>query len=138
MFTALRSRNYRTFAAGQTVSLVGTWMQSVGQSWLVYRLTGSEALLGTVAFCGQLPVFLLATFGGTLADRVDRRRVVIGTQAASMALALVLAGLTFSGRVQVGHVMALAALLGVVNALDIPARQTLMVELVDRRDLMNA
>ena len=135
---ALRHRNFRLFIAGQLVSLIGTWMQSVAQAWLVYRLTGSSVLLGAVGFAGQIPVFLLAPIGGTVADAADRRKVVMATQAASMILAFVLAGLALAGTIHVWHVMALAALLGFVNAFDIPARQSLLVELVGREDLMNA
>ena len=113
-------------------------MQGVAQSWLVYRLTGSAVLLGLVGFAGQIPVFLLAPLGGSLADSRSRHRIIIATQAAAMLLAFVLAGLTLSGRVRLWHVFALAAMLGVVNAFDIPARQSFLVELVGREDLMNA
>src|SRR5215470_10559554 len=109
---ALQHRDFRLFLGGQLISLVGTWMQSVAQSWLVYSLTGSSLLLGAVGFAGQFPVFLLAPVGGIVADRGDRRRVVIGTQTASMLLALALAWLTFGGHVQVWHVLVLSALLG--------------------------
>src|SRR5580704_6687125 len=120
---ALRHRHFRLFAGGQLASLIGTWMQTVAQGWLVYRLTGSSLLLGTVGFTSQIPVFLLAPLGGIAADRGDRRRIVVATQAASMALAGVLATLTLAGSIRVWHVMALSALLGAVNAFDIPARQ---------------
>jgi MFS family permease len=135
---ALRHRNFQLFFGGQLISLVGTWMQTVAQSWLVYRLTGSGLKLGAVGFASQIPVFLFAPLGGITADRYDRRRVVMGTQMASMLLAFVLAGLTLSGRVQVWHVFVLAALLGVVNAFDIPARQSFLVDMVGKEDLMNA
>ena len=135
---SLRHRNFQLFFAGQLVSLVGTWMQSVAQSWLVYRMTRSSALLGLVGFASQIPVFLLGPFGGALADRANRRRVLVVTQAASMALALALAALTLSGAVRVWHVFALATLLGVVNAADIPTRQAFVVQMVRREDLMNA
>jgi MFS family permease len=135
---ALRHRNFQLFFSGQLISLIGTWMQSIAQSWLVYRLTGSSLLLGAVGFAGQIPVFLIAPIGGTTADRHNRHRVVIGTQVASMLLAFVLAGLTLSGRVQVWHIFVLAALLGVVNAFDIPGRQSFLVDMVGKEDLMNA
>ena len=135
---ALQHRNFRLFFAGQLISLVGTWMQSVAQSWLVYRLTRSSTLLGLVGFASQIPVFLLAPLGGVLADRADRRRVLVVTQTASMLLAFALAGLTLSGTVRVGHLFALAAMLGVVNAADIPTRQAFVVEMVGKEDLMNA
>jgi MFS family permease len=113
-------------------------MQTVAQSWLVYRMTGSGLLLGAVGFASQIPVFLVAPIGGITADRFNRHRVVIATQVASMLLALVLAALTLTGRVQIWHVFVLAALLGVVNAFDIPARQAFLVDMVGREDLMNA
>jgi MFS family permease len=137
-FRALRHRNFRLFFAGQLISLVGTWMQSVAQAWLVYRLTGSAVLLGTVAFVGQIPVFFLATVGGIVADRHPKRRVVVATQTFSMLLAFLLAGLTISGLVHVWHVIVLAGLLGVVNAFDIPARQAFFVEIVGKEDLQSA
>ena len=120
---ALQHRNYRLFFAGQLISLVGTWMQMVAQSWLVYRLTGSSFLLGSVGFASQIPVFLLAFIGGNVADRYNRHRVIIGTQTAAMVLAFVLAVLTLTNVVQVWHIFVLSALLGVVNAFDMPARQ---------------
>ena len=135
---ALSHRDFRLFFAGQFISLIGTWMQGIAQSWLVYRLTGSSVLLGLVGFAGQIPVFLLSPLGGSLADSRSRHRIIIGTQAAAMLLALALAGLTLSGRVQLWHVFALAAMLGIVNAFDIPARQSFLVQLVGRDDLMNA
>jgi MFS family permease len=135
---SLRHPNYRIFFLGQLVSLIGTWMQSVAQSWLVYRLTGSETLLGLVGFSSQIPVFLLAPIGGAAADRRNRHRILIATQSLSMVLAFVLAGLTLTGHIRVWMVFVLAALLGLVNAFDIPARQSFVPELVAREDLLNA
>ena len=135
---AFRHRNYRLFFAGQMVSLVGTWMQSVAQAWLVYRLTGSAALLGIVSFASQFPVFLLAPLGGAVADSYPRRRALIAIQAASMMLAFPLAVLTFSNRIQVWEIVVLSILLGVVSAFDIPVRHSFVVEMVGREDLMNA
>ncbi len=135
---SLRHRDFRLFFTGQFISLVGTWMQSIAQSWLVYRLTGSSTLLGGLGFAGQIPVFLLATLGGTVSDKYSRHRVVVGTQTASMLLAFVLAALTLTGTIRVWHIFVLAALLGVVNAFDIPARQSFMVEMVGKADLINA
>ena len=135
---ALSHRNFQLFFAGQLISLVGTWMQTVAQSWLVYRITGSTLLLGTVGFASQIPVFLIAPIGGTVADRSNRHRVVIATQTASMALAFVLAVLTLTHRIQVWQIMVLAAALGTVNAFDIPARQAFLMDMVGREDLMNA
>jgi MFS family permease len=135
---ALRHRNFQLFFSGQLISLVGTWMQNVAQAWLVYRLTGSALLLGAVGFSNQIPVLLFAPIGGTTADRSDRRRLVITTQVASMTLATILAWLTISRRVEVWHIFVLAAMLGVVNAFDIPARQSFLIDMVGREDLMNA
>jgi len=135
---ALTHRNYRLFFAGQLISLIGTWMQSVGEMWLVYRLTHSSLLLGTAGFFSQIPVFLLAPLGGVLADSRDRRNILVGTQTAAMILAGILALLTLTGVVKVWHVFTLAALLGLVNAIDIPTRQAFVADLVARDDLMNA
>ena len=135
---ALRHRNFQLFFSGQLISLIGTWMQTVAQSWLVYRLTGSGLKLGAVGFASQIPVFLFAPLGGIVADRSNRKHVVIGTQVASMVLAFVLAALTLTHTVQVWHIFVLAALLGVVNAFDIPGRQSFLVDMVGKEDLMNA
>ena len=113
-------------------------MQTIAQDWLVYRLTGSSLLLGVVGFAGQIPVFLLAPIAGIVADRNNRHRTVIATQVASMVLGLTLAGLTLGGVIRVWEIMVLASLLGVVNAFDIPARQTFLIDMVGREDLFNA
>ncbi len=135
---AFRHRNYRLFLAGQLVSLVGTWMQSVAQSWLVYRLTGSSVLLGLVGFAGQFPVFLLAPIGGSLADRWNRHKIIVFTQSAAMILAFILAALTLSDKINLIAIFILTALVGMVFAFDIPARQAFLLEMVGRDDLMNA
>jgi MFS family permease len=135
---ALERRNYRLFVAGQLVSLVGTWTQSVAQTWLVYRLTGSALWLGIATFCQQAPVFLLATLGGLLADRHRRRTILVLTQSSAMTLAFTLAALTLSGRVRVAHVLVLATLLGAVNAVDGPTRQSFVIEMVGRENLASA
>ncbi|GAC1428623.1 MAG: MFS transporter [Terriglobales bacterium] len=135
---ALRHANFQLFFSGQLISLIGTWMQSVAQAWLVYRITDSSLLLGSVGFASQIPVFLVAPLGGIVADRFNRHRVVIATQVASMILAGILAALTLVGKVQVWHIFVLAALLGVVNAFDIPGRQSFLVDMVGKEDLMNA
>src|SRR5438132_7683697 len=137
---ALRHRNFQLFFSGQLISLVGTWMQTVAQSWLVYRLTGSGLKLGAVGFASQIPVFLFAPIGGIIADRFNRQRVVIGTQVAPMLLAFILAALTLTHEIEgrVWLIFVLAALLGVVNAFDIPARQAFLVDMVGKEDLMNA
>ena len=138
MLRALRHRNYRLFFIGQLISLIGTWMQSVAQGWLVLRLTDSPALLGLVAAASSLPVLLLSLFAGTIADRVSKHRLLIGSQLVAMLLAAILAVLTLTGLVQVWHVFVLAGLLGLVNAFDAPARQAFTVEMVGREDLLNA
>lgn len=135
---ALRARNYRLFISGQLISLIGTWMQTVAQAWLIYRLTGSAALLGLIGFAGQIPVFLLAPLGGVIADRATRHRILVATQSVMMVLALMLAALTLIGAIEVWQIFALASLLGLANAFDIPARQAFIVGLVDREDLVNA
>jgi MFS family permease len=123
---------------GQAISLIGTWMQMVAQSWLVYRLTGSSALLGMVGFATQIPVFLLGPVAGSYADHVDRRLLLLKTQSAMMLLALLLAVLTLTDRVQIWHLFVLGGLLGVANAFDIPGRQVFVYEIVGREDLINA
>lgn len=135
---ALKHRNFQLFFGGQLISLIGTWMQNVAQAWLVYRLTGSSLLLGSVAFAGQIPVFLVSPLGGITADRYSRHRVVIATQTASMILAFTFAGLTLTHRITVFEIFVIAILRGVVNAFDIPGRQAFIVEMVGKEDLMNA
>ena len=141
-FRALRHRNFKLFFSGQIISLVGTWMQTVAQSWLIYRLTGSGALLGLLGFVGQMPIFVLSPVAGLVADRWPRRRVVIATQISSMLLAFILAALEMTGRLRgrlgVQEIIALATLLGIVNAFDVPARQSFLIEMVGREDLLNA
>ncbi|GFO61155.1 MFS transporter [Geomonas silvestris] len=136
---ALRSRNYRLFMAGQSVSLVGTWMQQVAMSWLVYRLTNSAFLLGVVGFASQIPTFVFSPVAGVLADRWNRRYLLMMTQALAMLQAVILAAAVFSGIIQVWHIVALSLVLGVVNAFDVPIRQSFVVEIIeDRADLGNA
>jgi len=135
---AFESRNYRLFVAGQLVSLIGTFTQSIAQSWLVYRISGSAFWLGIATFCQQAPSFLFASLGGLLADRHRRRTILVFTQSSAMVLALVLAMLTLSGHVRVAHVLVLAALLGVVNAVDSPTRQSFVPEMVGRENLASA
>ena len=135
---SLGFRNFRLFFTGQLVSLVGTWMQSVALSWLVYRLTGQAVLLGLVAFASQVPIFLLGSFGGVLADRVDPRRLLVITQSLQLLQALLLGWLTLAGAVRPWQIIVLAVALGVVNAFDLPARQVLVARTVDRDCLPNA
>ena len=136
---ALRHRNFRLFFGGQSISLIGTWMTRIATAWLVYRLTKSALLLGTVSFMGQFPTFLLAPFAGVWVDRLNRRQVLIWTQALSMVQSLMLAGLTLSGRITIPWIIGLAATQGLINAFDMPGRQAFMVQMVeDRNDLGNA
>ena len=137
-FAALKHRNYRLFFAGQLVSLIGSWMQNTAQGWLVYQLTGSKVLLGTVAAVGSLPLLLLSIWGGSLADRHPKRTVILFTQAGMMLLAFAFAALVGSGHIQPWHILVLAALGGVAMAFDMPARQAFTVEMTSREDLMNA
>jgi MFS family permease len=136
---ALRHRNFRLFFGGQTISLIGTWMTRVATSWLVYRLTKSSLLLGTVGFAGQIPTFLLAPLAGVIVDRIDRRKVLVWTQTLAMVQSLALAWLTLSHRINIAEVLVLSATQGIINAFDMPARQSFMIRMVeDRADLSNA
>ncbi len=137
-FAALQYPNYRLWFYGQMVSLMGTWMQSTAQGFLIYELTQSPTYLGYVGFAAGLPSWLFMLYGGLVADRMPRRTLLIITQAAMMFLAFILAGLTFTGLVQPWHIIVLAFLLGVANAFDAPARISFVTELVDRKDLTNA
>jgi MFS family permease len=134
---AFQYRNYRLFFAGQLTSLIGTWMQTVAQSWLVYRMTGSATLLGVVAFASQFPSFILSPIAGAVADTYPRRRTMIVLQTSMMLLAFPLAILTLTNRIQVSQIIVLAILLGFVNAFDIPVRQSFVAEMVERQDLIN-
>lgn len=138
MFRALRHRNFRLFFSGQIISLTGTWMQTLAQSWLVYRLTQSPALLGTVSFASQVPVLFLSPWAGIVADRHSRQRMVIVTQSAMMVQALLLAALTLAGRITVWQIFVLSVFQGICIAYDMPARQAFLVEMVGSQDLMNA
>jgi MFS family permease len=138
LFAVFRHRNYRLFFSGQLVSLMGTWMQTVAQAWLVYSLTHSPFLLGLTTFCAQVTVFFIAPFGGMVADRVDRRKMLLLTQSLAMLQAALLAGLTLAGIVQVWEIIALAFGLGLINAFDVPTRQSMIFDMVGREDLRHA
>ncbi len=137
---ALRHRNFRLFFGGQTISLVGTWMTRLATAWLVYRLTHSALLLGTVSFAGQIPAFLLAPFAGVVVDRVNRRHLLVWTQTLAMIQSLLLAWLALARIITIPEILALSAFQGVINAFDMPGRQAFMVQMVtdDRNDLSNA
>jgi MFS family permease len=137
-FSALNHRNFQIYVTGQLVSLMGTWMQIIGQGWLVYEISRSEQALGIVGFASALPALAITPWAGVVIDRVSKRNIMVLTQFCAMMLAFVLAGLTLANVVQVWHVVVLAACLGVVNAFDGPARQAFTVEMVGREDLPNA
>ena len=141
---ALHHRNFRLFFAGQSISLIGTWMTRVATAWLVYRLTKSPVLLGTVSFAGQIPTFLLAPIAGVLVDRWNRRSVLVWTQALAMLQSLLLGWLTLTSRITIPELLILSAVQGCINAFDMPGRQSFMLEMVSsegrpaREDLSNA
>src|SRR5512133_3127347 len=134
-FSSFRHRNYQLWFGGQLVSVIGTWMQSIAQGWLVYQLSHSEFALGLVGFAAAIPVLLISPWGGVIVDTFPKRKMLVITQSTAMILALVLALLTFSHLVQVWHIMLMAVVLGIVNAFDAPARQAIVVEMVGREDL---
>ncbi len=137
-FSALRHRNFQLYFGGQLISNIGTWMQIIAQSWVVYQLGHSEVTLGLVAFAPALPVMLISPWAGVITDRVDRRTLLYLTQLGSMLLAFILAALTFTNLTQEWHVVVLSGLLGVVNAFDAPARQAFVPEMVGKQDMPNA
>jgi MFS family permease len=138
LFPALRNKNYSLYFWGQITSLVGTWLQIVAQGWLVLELTKSPFLIGVVATSQTLPTFFFALFGGVVVDRFDKRKVIIGTQIASMILALILGVLTLTKLVTIEQIIILSLLLGLVNAIDAPARQAFTVDIVGKEDLPSA
>lgn len=136
---SLRFRNYRLFFIGQGVSLIGTWMQSVATSWLVFRLTHSEMALGLVAFAGQIPILFISPFAGVLGDRINRRSILIAVQVMAMAQAFTLAVLTFTGAIRVWQIALLGLVLGIANAFEMPSRQAFVIEMIDdKAELSNA
>lgn len=136
---ALKYRNYRLFFSGQIISLIGTWMQSIALSWLVYRLTNSAVILGVVGFSAQIPTLLISPFAGVLSDRFNKHRIIILTQTLSMVQALLLAFLVLSNQIQVWEIITLNIFIGLVNGFDIPTRQAFVVEMIEKReDLSNA
>ena len=137
-FRAMQHRNFQLFIAGQLISLIGTWMQTTAQLWLVYKLTGSAALLGVFGFASQVPMLFLSSIGGYVGDRYDRQRGVIVTQTVSMILAFALAGLTLTHLINEWELIVIAFLVGIVNAFDVPIRQAFLVQMVGKEDLPNA
>jgi len=139
VFRTLRYRNYRLFFGGQLISVIGTWMQTVAVTWLVYRLTNSVFLLGIVGFAGQLPAFIFSPFAGVIADKMNKHRIVIITQTLSMIQAIILAVLTMSGIIAVWHIIVLSVFLGAINAFDMPTRQSFLLEMIENKeDIGNA
>jgi MFS family permease len=139
LLRALQSRNYRLFFAGQGISLIGTWIQTIALSWLVYTLTHSPLLLGLVGFSAQIATFILVPFAGVVADRLNRHRMLVATQSLFALQALVLGYLVLADVIAVWHIVVLSALLGTINAFDMPTRQAFVVEMIEHReDLPNA
>ncbi|HEU5070133.1 MAG TPA: MFS transporter [Verrucomicrobiae bacterium] len=134
LLSALESRNYRLFFGGQIVSLIGTWMTQTASLWLVYHLSSSPFLLGVVGFASQIPIFFLAPFAGVWIDRVNRHRLLVGTQAAAMLQSFALAAFALTGTITVTHLVVLSLVQGIINALDMPTRQALVVEFVERKE----
>lgn len=134
MFRALKHRNYRLFFTGQGISMIGTWMTRIATGWLVYKLTGSALMLGVVGFAGQIPSFLLAPIAGVMVDRWDRHRLLVVTQVLAMVQSLAVGVLALTGLIEVWHIIALSIFQGGINAFDMPARQSFVVEMVDNRD----
>jgi MFS family permease len=134
IFRAFQYRNYRYYYIGQGVSLIGTWMQRVAMSWLVYRLTNSPFLLGVVGFSSEIPIFLASPFAGVLLDRWNRRKVLIITQILAMIQAFILTALVFTHQIQVWHIIVLSIFMGLINAFDMPGRQSFIVEIVEKKD----
>lgn len=138
-FRALKSRNYRLFFSGQFISLIGTWMQQIAVSWLVYRMTNSVFLLGLIGFISQFPTFIISPFAGVWSDRINKHRILIWTQSLSMIQALTLAALVLTNSITVWQIIVLSLFIGCVNAFDVPARQSFVIEMIeDRKDLGNA
>lgn len=137
-FSAMRHRNFQLYFGGQLISNIGTWMQIIAQSWVVYQIGHSELILGLVAFASAIPVLLISPWGGVIVDRMPRRQLLMMTQSGAMILAFIMAALTFANTIKEWHVIVLAALLGVVNAFDAPARQAFVPEMVGKADLPNA
>src|SRR5688572_10247188 len=131
---ALSHRNYRLFFIGQGISLIGTWLTRVALGWWVFRLTGSELVLGTVSFAGEMPTFLLAPLGGVLVDRYDRHRILVVTQVLAMLQSVLLTLLALSPRASMGLILTLAVFQGLINAFDTPARQAFVAEMVEARE----
>jgi MFS family permease len=138
-FRSLKYRNYRLFFGGQSISLIGTWIQRIATPWLVYDLTKSVLLLGVVGFVGQIPTFLLSPIAGVLTDRWNRYNIMLTTQVLAMVQAIILTWLVFSGNIQVWHIIILSGFLGCINAFDVPARQSFVIQMVEKKeDLSNA
>src|ERR1700712_645648 len=133
-FSAFKSRNYRLYFTGQSASLIGTWMQKTAVSWVIYTLTHSTFMLGVTLFASQFPSFLFSLVGGVVSDRYNRYRVLMATQIASMVQAVLLAALILFNHYEVWEILALSVVLGIINAFDVPARQSLVYDMVDDKE----
>src|ERR1035437_701319 len=131
LFSSLHSKNYRLYFIGQGISLIGTWMQTVAMGWLVYRLTGSVFLLGVIGFTSQIPSFILSPFAGVLTDRFNRHRIMVWTQVLFMIQASILSVLVLTNVIETWHIIALSLFFGFITAFDAPARQSLVIDLID-------
>lgn len=139
IFRSLQYRNYRLFFIGQSISLIGTWMQRIALPWMVYQITGSAIMLGIIGFAGQIPLFLLSPFAGVITDRLNRYHVLLATQILSMIQSFVLAWLTLTGTIQVWQIVTLSIILGCINAFDVPSRHSFVIDMVEKKeDLGNA
>src|SRR5215468_11105189 len=139
LLRSLSHRNFRLFFFGQSISLIGTWMQQAAMSWLVLKLTNSSWWLGVVAFSSQIPSFLVGPFAGVVVERSNRHRLVIGTQIAAMIQATLVTAFTIQGTIRIEHIVALSVFIGIVNSFDMPGRQAFLSEMIERReDLSNA
>jgi MFS family permease len=136
VFRSLRYRNYRLFFSGQSISLIGTWMQRIALPWVVYHMTGSAFLLGVVGFAGQIPTFLLSPIAGVITDRWSRYRVLLATQVLSMLQAGLLAWLSLAGKLDIWHIVVLSIVLGCINAFDVPSRHSFVIEMVEKKEDM--
>ena len=133
IFRSLQYRNYRLFFTGQSISLIGTWMQRIAMPWLVYHMTGSALFLGVVGFAGQIPTFILSPVAGVLTDRWSRYRVLLITQIVSLVQAAVLAVLCLAGVIQIWEIIVLSVILGCINAFDVPARHSFVIDMVENK-----
>ena len=137
-FTALKHKNFRYYWIGMCVSLIGTWMQNIAQPWLAYTLTNSPFLLSLIGIVQFTPMLIFSLFAGVIIDKFSKKKILLFTQTASLVITLVLAILVWTGKIQYWHILIMATMLGIVNTIDMPSRQSIIIELVGKEDLMNA